>query len=159
MVARIRNSASGKMVTGDHANIARETARQIGMRSDILRRDVLADGAGGRTDAERAAIIEAADGFAQVMPKDKNLVVRALQERGFIVGMTGDGVNDAPALQQAHIGIAVEGSTDAARNAATSRRRGSRRSRPRSSSRARSSSACAATCCTASPRRSRSCSC
>ena len=118
VVARIRELGVGvKMVTGDHANIARETARQIGMRTDILRRDVLADGAGGRTDAERAAIIEAADGFAQVMPKDKNLVVRALQERGFIVGMTGDGVNDAPALQQAHIGVAVEGATDAARNA------------------------------------------
>ena len=106
-----------KMVTGDHANIARETCKQIGLREDVLRRDVLADGAGGRTDAERALLIENADGFAQVMPKDKNLVVRALQQRGWIVGMTGDGVNDAPALQQAHIGIAVEGATDAARNA------------------------------------------
>ena len=59
-----------------------------------------------------------ANGFAQVMPKDKNDVVRVLQALNYVVGMTGDGVNDAPALKQAHIGIAVEGSTDAARNAA-----------------------------------------
>jgi H+-transporting ATPase len=114
-----------KMVTGDHRNIASETCRQIGLRDDILARASLIDGADGLWDdlenktvnPERATMVEKADGFAGVMPKDKNLVVRALKQKGYIVGMTGDGVNDAPALQEAHIGIAVEGATDAARNA------------------------------------------
>ncbi|KAH8070314.1 hypothetical protein JL721_5077 [Aureococcus anophagefferens] len=103
-----------KMITGDHQNIAAETARLIGLGDGILRRDRLAM----RESDEKDMLVRDADGFAQVMPKDKNDVVRVLQALNYVVGMTGDGVNDAPALKQAHIGIAVEGSTDAARNAA-----------------------------------------
>lgn len=103
-----------KMITGDHQNIAAETSRLIGLGDNILHREKL----NIRESDEKDALVRDADGFAQVMPRDKNEVVRTLQALNFIVGMTGDGVNDAPALKQAHIGIAVEGSTDAARSAA-----------------------------------------
>jgi len=115
VVTQIQNcGVAVKMITGDHQNIGKETARLVGLGDDILHRDALA----GDDSDERDAVVRAADGFAQVMPKDKNDVVRVLQALNYVVGMTGDGVNDAPALKQAHIGIAVEGSTDAARNAA-----------------------------------------
>lgn len=103
-----------KMITGDHQNIAAETARLIGLGENILHRDKLTM----QECDEKDQMIKEAHGFAQVMPRDKNDVVRTLQALNYIVGMTGDGVNDAPALKQAHIGIAVEGSTDAARSAA-----------------------------------------
>jgi len=106
---------SVKMITGDHQNIAAETARLIGLGDKILKRDVLSS---LRESNEKDQLVKHADGFAQVMPRDKNDVVRILQSLNYVVGMTGDGVNDAPALKQANIGIAVEGSTDAARNAA-----------------------------------------
>jgi H+-transporting ATPase len=109
---------SVKMVTGDQTAIARETARQLGMGTNILDASGLGDTKRHET-AESAEAIEKADGFAQVFPEDKFQIVDVLQQRGHIVGMTGDGVNDAPALKKADCGIAVSGATDAARAAAS----------------------------------------
>jgi len=109
---------SVKMVTGDQAAIARETARQLGLGTNILDASGLGD-AKPYELAQQAEAIEEADGFAQVFPEDKFYIVDVLQQRGHIVGMTGDGVNDAPALKKADCGIAVSGATDAARAAAS----------------------------------------
>lgn len=106
-----------KMVTGDQLAIAKETARELGLGQNILDAATLA-GPSDYESSEVAKAIEEADGFAQVFPEHKFHIVRALQKRGHIVGMTGDGVNDAPALKQADAGIAVSGATDAARAAA-----------------------------------------
>ena len=106
-----------KMVTGDALAIARETARTLGMGANILDGGDLGD-AGHDESAGLARSIEEADGFAQVFPEHKYHIVDVLQKRNHIVGMTGDGVNDAPALKQADCGIAVSGATDAARAAA-----------------------------------------
>ncbi len=105
-----------KMVTGDQLAIARETARQLGMGTRIVDASLL-DQPPADSDA-LARNVEAADGFAQVFPEHKFRIIEALQRRRHIVGMTGDGVNDAPALKQADAGIAVSGATDAARAAA-----------------------------------------
>jgi H+-transporting ATPase len=109
-----------KMVTGDNLAIAKEIASQLHLGSDIHVADYLfGKGSGqGSASAKQAEQVEAADGFAQVFPEHKFEIVKALQARGHIVGMTGDGVNDAPALKQADTGIAVSGATDAARAAA-----------------------------------------
>jgi H+-transporting ATPase len=111
-----------KMVTGDDVAIAREIAGRVGLGAGIVAAgEVFAQ---GEQDAKTqispavAERIEQADGFARVFPEHKYDIVRALQERGHIVGMTGDGVNDAPALKQADVGVAVDGATDAARAAA-----------------------------------------
>ncbi len=106
-----------KMVTGDQLAIARETATNLGMGSDILDASSLGDAKRVETVAA-AESIEDADGFAQVFPEHKFHIVDVLQRRGHIVGMTGDGVNDAPALKKADCGIAVSDATDAARAAA-----------------------------------------
>jgi len=107
-----------KMVTGDQIAIARETARQLGLGTNILDASGLGDTKHHETE-QSAESIEKADGFAQVFPEHKFHIVDVLQERGHIVGMTGDGVNDAPALKKADCGIAVSGATDAARAAAS----------------------------------------
>ncbi len=104
-----------KMVTGDQVAIGREIARQVGLGEDILDARMLDEAADGD---ELGGRVETTDGFAQVFPEHKYRIVRLLQARGHIVGMTGDGVNDAPALKQADAGIAVAGATDAARAAA-----------------------------------------
>ena len=106
-----------KMVTGDQVAIARETARTLGMGTDILDASGLGDVEHEETAA--AESIDNADGFAQVFPEHKFHIVDVLQKRGHIVGMTGDGVNDAPALKKADCGIAVSDATDAARAAAS----------------------------------------
>jgi len=109
---------SVKMVTGDQVAIARETASKLGLGTNIL------DASGfGVTEHHQTTqlddSIESADGFAQVFPEHKYHIIDVLQHRGHIVGMTGDGVNDAPALKKADCGIAVSGATDAARSAAS----------------------------------------
>ncbi len=106
-----------KMVTGDQAAIGSEIARQVGLGDSILPASELqADG--DQADERLVDLVEKARGFAQVFPEHKYRIVKLLQRRGHIVGMTGDGVNDAPALKQADAGIAVSGATDAARAAA-----------------------------------------
>jgi H+-transporting ATPase len=107
-----------KMVTGDQLAIARETAGQLGLGANILDASGLGD-TKHHESAQSAEAIDRADGFAQVFPEHKFHIVDVLQGRGHIVGMTGDGVNDAPALKKADCGIAVSGATDAARAAAS----------------------------------------
>jgi H+-transporting ATPase len=106
-----------KMVTGDALAIARETAKKLGMGETILDAASLGD-VRQPESAKVAESIEKADGFAQVFPEHKFHIVDVLQKHNHIVGMTGDGVNDAPALKKADCGIAVSGATDAARAAA-----------------------------------------
>jgi H+-transporting ATPase len=106
-----------KMVTGDQIAIARETSRQLGLGTNILDASSLHDAKS--SDTTQAQSIENADGFAQVFPADKYHIIEVLQKHDHIVGMTGDGVNDAPALKKADCGIAVSGATDAARAAAS----------------------------------------
>jgi H+-transporting ATPase len=105
------------MITGDQVAIAKEIAGQLGLGSNIQDAHLFEeDTARGKEDL--AAAIDEADGFAQVFPEHKFRIVDALQKSGHIVGMTGDGVNDAPPLKKADAGIAVSGATDAARAAA-----------------------------------------
>jgi H+-transporting ATPase len=106
-----------KMITGDQIAIARETAHQLGLSSHILEADLFTN-ANHHEVAQIEQEIEKADGFAQVFPEHKFYIIDVLQRKKHIVGMTGDGVNDAPALKKADAGIAVAGATDAARAAA-----------------------------------------
>ena len=103
-----------KMVTGDHTSIAKEIGKQIGIGGNINPVGSLDK----LTDDQADTLIESSDGFAQVYPEHKYRIVDVLQKKNHIVGMTGDGVNDAPALKRADVGIAVAGATDAAKSAA-----------------------------------------
>eukprot|EP00571_Detonula_confervacea_P005456 CAMPEP_0172317086 /NCGR_PEP_ID=MMETSP1058-20130122/30522_1 /TAXON_ID=83371 /ORGANISM="Detonula confervacea, Strain CCMP 353" /LENGTH=960 /DNA_ID=CAMNT_0013031555 /DNA_START=203 /DNA_END=3085 /DNA_ORIENTATION=- len=104
-----------KMITGDHTNVGIETARLIGLGTNIYPGEEMRN---APTEAKNKIIYDA-DGFAAVMPSDKREIVMTLRNHyGLVTGMTGDGVNDAPALSAAQVGIAVEGATDAAKNAA-----------------------------------------
>ena len=106
-----------KMVTGDQMAIGKEIASQLGLGTNIVNADLFNTNK-QQKHGQLDSAIEWADGFAQVFPEHKFDIVSLLQEHGHIVGMTGDGVNDAPALKKADAGIAVSGATDAARAAA-----------------------------------------
>ncbi|KAL1923677.1 uncharacterized protein VTP21DRAFT_8657 [Calcarisporiella thermophila] len=105
-----------KMITGDQLIIAKEVAHRLGMQRVILDANHLVDPLKSEEDVTEHCL--RADGFAQVIPEHKYRVVELLQKKGMLVGMTGDGVNDAPALKKANVGIAVHGCTDAARSSA-----------------------------------------
>lgn len=120
-IARARQyGVAVKMVTGDNVAIAREISSQLGMGTNIesAGQFFTADPAKGIIPQRKVEQIEESEGFAEVFPEHKYAIVKVLQEDRHIVGMTGDGVNDAPALKQADVGIAVSGATDAARAAA-----------------------------------------
>jgi H+-transporting ATPase len=103
-----------KMITGDNRAVAVQIAGEVGLGNHIV------DIKSGEfdKDADLVKTITDADGFSGIYPKDKYTIVKTMQDHGFIVGMTGDGVNDAPALKQADVGIAVESATDVAKSAA-----------------------------------------
>ena len=108
---------SVKMLTGDALPVASEIARGVGLPN--IRRVADLKAAGTSADGKSADLFAGADGFAEVFPEDKFVVVQHLQAAGHVTGMTGDGVNDAPALRQAEVGIAVSSATDVAKGAAS----------------------------------------
>lgn len=119
LIEELKNlGISVKMVTGDALPIAREVASRVGIGSRIVNiaelRELLE-----KNPEQASRLAEESDGFAEVYPEDKYTIVKSLQARGHIVGMTGDGVNDAPALKQAEVGIAVSTATDVAKGAAS----------------------------------------
>jgi H+-transporting ATPase len=118
MIRRMRQMGiMVKMITGDQVAIAKEVSRRLDLGPNILDASLFSSTSHHETGPMEETI-EKADGFAQVFPEHKYHIVELLQERGHLVGMTGDGVNDAPALKKADGGIAVYGSADAARSAA-----------------------------------------
>ena len=106
-----------KMLTGDALAVGKEIARGVGLPNIQRMADMKA--AGAKAGSPTADIFAGADGFAEVFPEDKYIVVKSLQAAGHVTGMTGDGVNDAPALRQAEVGIAVSAATDVAKGAAS----------------------------------------
>ncbi|MEM0272098.1 MAG: plasma-membrane proton-efflux P-type ATPase [Thermoprotei archaeon] len=107
---------SVKMLTGDALPVAKEVARKLHLTGPVERMSALR----GRGDEEEyARIIDNSSGIAEIYPEDKYNIVKALQKKGHTVGMTGDGVNDAAALKQAEVGIAVKDATDVAKGAAS----------------------------------------
>jgi H+-transporting ATPase len=117
MIAAIKDLGIDiKMITGDALPIGKEIARQVGVGSKVIS---IADAKAAFEKGEAFATIQNENGFAEVLPEDKFNIVKALQQQKQIVGMTGDGVNDAPALKQAEVGIAVKNATDVAKQAAS----------------------------------------
>ena len=118
LIAELRDlGVSVKMLTGDALPVAREIGQGVGLPN--IRRVADLKAAGAQAGNEAVDLLAGADGFAEVYPEDKYIVVRHLQAAGHVTGMTGDGVNDAPALRQAEVGIAVSTATDVAKGAAS----------------------------------------
>jgi magnesium-transporting ATPase (P-type) len=106
-----------KMLTGDALPVANEIAHDVGLPA--IRRVAELKGANAVADNDADELLAGTGGFAEIYPEDKYTVVRHLQAAGHVTGMTGDGVNDAPALRQAEVGIAVSSATDVAKSAAS----------------------------------------
>jgi H+-transporting ATPase len=118
LIAELRAlGISIKMLTGDALPVAREMARKVGL-DQILRMPDLSSALKVDPTAGTRMVL-ASDGIAEVYPQDKHAIVKGLQAAGHVVGMTGDGVNDAPALRQAEVGIAVANAADVAKGAAS----------------------------------------
>jgi H+-transporting ATPase len=118
LIAELRDlDVSVKMLTGDALPVAREIGQGVGLEN--IRRVADLKAAGAQAGNESMDLLAGADGFAEVYPEDKYIVVQHLQAAGHVTGMTGDGVNDAPALRQAEVGIAVSTATDVAKGAAS----------------------------------------
>ena len=118
LIAALRDHGVGvKMLTGDGLAVASEIAREVGLPN--IRRVADLKAAGTKPGNETDDLLAGADGFAEVYPEDKYIVVKHLQAAGHVTGMTGDGVNDAPALREAEVGIAVSTATDVAKGAAS----------------------------------------
>jgi H+-transporting ATPase len=118
LIAALRDhGVAVKMLTGDALAVASEIARGVGLPNIKRMADLKA--ASARADSKTQDLFEGADGFAEVFPEDKYVVVKQMQAAGHVTGMTGDGVNDAPALRQAEVGIAVNTATDVAKGAAS----------------------------------------
>ncbi|MBC3795785.1 plasma-membrane proton-efflux P-type ATPase [Acetobacterium tundrae] len=116
MISEIKNlGIKCLMLTGDSIAIAQEISRQVGIGNTIYRIGDLK----GLSHSEQLRLIEESDGFAEVYPEDKYKIVKLLQDNGHMVGMTGDGVNDSPALKQAELGTAVSEATDVAKASAS----------------------------------------
>ncbi len=119
LIEQLRNlGVAVKMLTGDALPIAKEIARAVGIGDRIIRASELKE-VNGSDQVKAAEMAENANGFAEVYPEDKYLIVKDFQAKGHIVGMTGDGVNDAPALKQAEVGTAVSNASDVAKGAAS----------------------------------------
>ncbi|MCX6901888.1 MAG: HAD-IC family P-type ATPase, partial [Verrucomicrobia bacterium] len=118
LIAELRDlGVPVKMLTGDALAVASEIARGVGLPN--IRRVADLKAASAQAGNEAVDLLAGADGFAEVYPEDKYIVVQHLQAAGHVTGMTGDGVNDAPALRQAEVGIAVSTATDVAKGAAS----------------------------------------
>jgi plasma-membrane proton-efflux P-type ATPase len=118
LIAALRErGVAVKMLTGDALAVAGEVARQVGLARLLSVADLKS--ATAKSGEGQADLLAGCDGFAEVYPEDKFIVVRHLQAAGHVTGMTGDGVNDAPALRQAEVGIAVSTATDVAKAAAS----------------------------------------
>ena len=118
LIAELRDlGVSVKMLTGDALAVAREIAQGVGLHT--IRRVADLKATSAQADSSAADLLAGTDGFAEVYPEDKYIVVKQLQAAGHVTGMTGDGVNDAPALRQAEVGIAVSSATDVAKSAAS----------------------------------------
>jgi magnesium-transporting ATPase (P-type) len=118
LIAELRDlGVAVKMLTGDALPVAREIAQGVGLPNILRVADLKAINA--KAGNEAVDLLPGADGFAEVYPEDKYIVVQHLQAAGHVTGMTGDGVNDTPALRQAEVGIAVSTATDVAKGAAS----------------------------------------
>ncbi|MBC3887001.1 plasma-membrane proton-efflux P-type ATPase [Acetobacterium paludosum] len=116
MISEIKNlGIKCLMLTGDSIAIAQEISRQVGIGNTVYHIGDLE----GLAHSEQLKLIEESDGFAEVYPEDKYKIVKLLQDNGHMVGMTGDGVNDSPALKQAELGTAVSEATDVAKASAS----------------------------------------